>query len=83
MEWAEDEFHRAAERKLCKEIIAALEKGVSIEHIRSTCMNSTMKGARHPKSSTSTPMNLMDRCWTTANADMVAYLDSMKKFWEG
>lgn len=82
LEWAADAFQRTADRKLCKEALAALEKGVSVEHIRSTCLNATMNGARFPKNSTSPTMNFASQCWTTANADMVVYLDSMKKFWE-
>ena len=59
LSWSDQYFRRAAELAVCRELLDAVERGVTIEVIIQSLKNAVIRNAQSPEMSTSVPSNLM------------------------
>lgn len=71
LSWGGEVYQAAANRKVFKMILVALEDGAEIENVVSTLQDRVMSKARFPENSTSPASNLMSQC------EMIAYAEAL------
>lgn len=74
LSWGNDTFRAAAELKIAKQILAALEHSATLENIRSTLTNRMLNMAKYPAQSTSPTSNLIEQYELAACASIVSQL---------
>ena len=73
--WANDTFKNAAELRVLKQIVAALEDGTATaDNIRSTLMDRVLHKSKYPAQSTSPTSNLIEQYELAACADILSDL---------
>jgi hypothetical protein len=73
--WGTDAFAKAAELRVYKQIIAALEgPGCTLAHIRSTMMDRVLHKSKYPAQSSSPTSNLIEQYELAACAEILSDL---------
>lgn len=77
--WGNDTFKFAAQLKVLKQIIAALEGGeANLDNIRSTLMDRVLHRSKYPAQSTSPTSNLIEQYELAACAEILSDLQYMQ-----
>jgi len=75
LSWGTDAFAKAAELRVYKQIIAALEDGTAtLENIRSTMMDRVLHKSKYPAQSSSPTSNLIEQYELAACAEVLSDL---------
>jgi hypothetical protein len=75
LSWSTSAFSRAAELRVCKQIIAALEADTAtLENIRSTLMDRVLHKSKYPAQSSSPTSNLIEQYELAACAEILSDL---------
>ena len=78
LSWGNGAFERAAELKVVKQIIVALEDGTAtLDNIRSTMMDRVLHRSKYPAQSSSPTSNLMEQYELAACAKILSDLEYM------
>jgi hypothetical protein len=75
LSWSLDAFEHAGRLRVLTVVKSALEKGRPIEVVLAHCRKEALRGAVHPRRSTSQTDNLMAQYITAAWADIVDSFD--------
>ena len=79
LSWGNDTFRAAAELKIAKQILAALEDTATLENIRSTMMDRVLNKATYPAQSSSPTANLIEQYELAACANIIIDLRYMSE----
>ena len=75
LSWGTDAFKTAADLKIAKQVLNALNDGATVEQVKSTLMDRVLNRSKYPPQSTSPCSNLMEQYELAAYAELLSDLN--------